>query len=97
MIDRDYPPEDWNIYLFHFSDGDNWHGDTDICLEIMRNSLIPCANQFGYGQVESRYGSGKLLEELKEAFENDEKVVLSEIENRDAIMGSIKEFLGRGN
>jgi hypothetical protein len=97
IIDRDYPPEDWNIYLFHFSDGDNWHGDTEDCIEIMNNYLIPWSNQFGYGQVESKYGSGKLMEDFKEAFENNNKVVLSDIEDRDAIIGSIKEFLGRGN
>lgn len=97
IIDRDYPPGDWNIYLFHFSDGDNWHGDTDECLELMRNYLVPWSNQFGYGQVESQYGSGKLMNDLEEAFKDDQRVVLSEIEDRDAIIGSIKEFLGRGN
>ncbi len=24
IIDRDFPPSDWNIYVFQFSDGDNW-------------------------------------------------------------------------
>ena len=23
MIDKHYNPDEWNIYLFHFSDGDN--------------------------------------------------------------------------
>ena len=27
MIEEDYPPSEWNIYPFHFSDGDNWSGD----------------------------------------------------------------------
>ncbi len=51
---------------------------------------------FAYGQVESPYGSGQFLKDLKEHFGNDERVVTSEIADRDAIMGSIKDFLGKG-
>ncbi|MCB0394521.1 MAG: DUF444 family protein, partial [Bdellovibrionales bacterium] len=27
IIDDHYPPSDWNIYPFHFSDGDNWSAE----------------------------------------------------------------------
>ena len=27
IIDDEYPPDEWNIYPFHFSDGDNWSVD----------------------------------------------------------------------
>jgi uncharacterized protein len=53
-------------------------------------------NQFGYGQVESPYGSGQFIKDLRGAFPGDEKVVLSEIPNRDAIFDSIREFLKKG-
>lgn len=98
LIDNHYPPDLWNIYLFHFSDGDNWSGeDTKLCFDIMRNQLFPKTNQFCYGQVESRYGSGQFLKDLQEQFKSDnEKLVLSKIENKDGIMASIKEFLGKG-
>ena len=34
MIDDDFPPSEWNIYPFHFSDGDNWSvDDTEQCIE----------------------------------------------------------------
>jgi hypothetical protein len=97
LLERHYPAADWNIYLFHFSDGDNWsQGDTEECVQLLRDSLLPMANLFCYGQVESPYGTGQFLVDLKEAMGNDETVVLSQIENRDAIYRSIKEFLGRG-
>ena len=42
IIETDYPPVDWNIYPFHFSDGDNWSGeDTRLCLEILEKTLLP--------------------------------------------------------
>jgi hypothetical protein len=47
--------------------------------------------------VESPYGSGEFIRSLRGAFDEDhEKVVLSEIENKEAIFDSIKLFLGKG-
>ena len=97
MIDKHYPPEEWNLYLFHFSDGDNWsQGDTEDCVNLLRQRLLPKVNLFCYGQVESPYGTGQFLVDLRDAFKSESKVVLSQIENREAIYTSIKEFLGKG-
>lgn len=97
MIEEEYPPADWNIYLFHFSDGDNWSGeDTRYCMEILSQKILPCVNIFCYGQVESKYGSGQFIKDIQKDFEEDERVITSRIENRDAIYQSIKEFLGKG-
>lgn len=97
MIEKDYPPSDWNIYPFHFSDGDNWSGeDTKLCIQLLKDYFLPNVNQFGYGQVESKYGSGQFLKDLEKAFPEDEGLVISRIENKDRIIGSIKDFLGKG-
>ncbi len=97
IIDEHYPPSDWNIYLFHFSDGDNWGEiDTDECITILEDELLPKANLFCYGQVESPYGSGQFIRDLEDYFEGEDKLVLSEIPDKDAIYDSIKEFLGKG-
>ena len=98
IIEQGYPIADWNIYPFHFSDGDNWsQADTRLCLELLEEKLIPWANQFSYGQVDSQYGSGQFYKDLKTRFPEEEALVLSRVPNRDAIMDSIKELLGRGN
>ena len=97
IIKDEYPVEQWNIYPFHFSDGDNWSlDDTKECIRLLEEDLLPGINMFGYGQVESPYGSGQFIKDLNEAFGEREEVVLSEIRNRDAIYGSIKEFFGSG-
>ncbi|MEE9133812.1 MAG: DUF444 family protein [Gemmatimonadota bacterium] len=96
IIAGEYDHEEWNIYCFHFSDGDNWGGgDDERCFELLDQRLLPEVNLFGYGQVESRYGSGHFLEALQENIE-DEKLALSQIPDRDAILDSIREFLGKG-
>lgn len=99
IIKSDYNPAEWNIYPFHFSDGDNWSSeDTKLCLNLLNNEIIPISNMFCYGQVESRYGSGQFYKDLKSQFGIDnERLILSKIKNKDAILDSIKEFLGKGN
>lgn len=97
LIDRQFSPNDWNIYCFQFSDGDNWGDDNRQSLSLLREKLIPSSNLFCYGQVESPYGSGEYYRVLEEAFgEEHDCLILSEIENKEGIYASIKTFLGRG-
>lgn len=98
LIDTDYPASEWNIYCFHFSDGDNWGEDNETCLNLLRSNLLPQINLFCYGQVESPYGSGEFIRALRSGFKeaDEEKLVLSEIRNKEAIFDSIKTFLGKG-
>ncbi len=97
IIDVHYPPDEWNIYPFHFSDGDNWSGgDTARCLDLLRDRLLPKANVFCYGQVRSTYGSGQFKNDLDSAFSDDGDVITSDIPDKEGIMASIKDFLGTG-
>lgn len=101
IIDEEYPVNDWNIYPFHFSDGDNWSSeDTKFCTKLLKEDLLTKCNLFCYGQVESKYGSGQFLKDLQKEFESDESakemLVTSKIENRDKIPDAIKTFLGKG-
>lgn len=96
IIQKRYPPDDWNIYAFHFSDGDNWGDDIPTCLEILQERLLPKLNLFGYGQVESPYGSGEFLDYIKDLTDGRENLVVSRIPDREHILESIKEFLKTG-
>jgi uncharacterized sporulation protein YeaH/YhbH (DUF444 family) len=96
IISTEYPAADWNIYCFQFSDGDNWGEDNKACVRMLTEDLIPNSNLFCYGQVESPYGSGDYLRELRKITSKFENLVLSEIPNKDAIYQSIKTFLGKG-
>ena len=97
MIEEEYPVTEWNVYPFHFSDGDNWSGeDTRLCISMLKEFFLPQVNMFGYGQVESKYGSGQFMKDLEKAMGDDDRIVLSKIESRDRILDSIKDFLGKG-
>lgn len=97
MIREQYDSAEWNVYPFHFSDGDNWSGnDTMECIKILKEEILPHCNIFCYGQVESEYGSGQFMKDLQESFEVSDTLQMSAISSRDAIYDSIKEFLGKG-
>ncbi|MFQ5651359.1 MAG: DUF444 family protein [bacterium] len=97
IIEQHYNPHEWNIYLFHFSDGDNWGEiDTDECIAILKDTLLARVNLFCYGQVESPYGSGQFIRDLEDYLPDEEKLILSEIPDKDGIYQSIKDFLGKG-
>jgi uncharacterized sporulation protein YeaH/YhbH (DUF444 family) len=63
----------------------------------MEKDIFPLVNVFSYGQVESEYGSGQFLRDLKERFgEGHEHLITSKIEGKDKVFDSIKDFLGKG-
>jgi uncharacterized sporulation protein YeaH/YhbH (DUF444 family) len=96
VIEEDYPADEWNVYVFHFSDGDNWSvDDTKECVRLLKDNLLPRVNMFAYGQVASPYGSGQFLKDLHQHVKAD-NLVTSHVENREGIHDSIKTFLGKG-
>ncbi len=68
ILGERFPAEDWNLYLFHFSDGENYsRQDTEKCMQLLDKRLLPSLNLFGYGQVESYGTSGDFYEALRQA------------------------------
>jgi uncharacterized sporulation protein YeaH/YhbH (DUF444 family) len=63
---------------------------------MLNDQILPFVNQFSYGQVESRYGSGQFFKDVMETFNEHEKLVATRIPDKDSIYDSIKKFLGTG-
>ncbi len=96
-IQERYRPEEWNIYPFHYSDGDNWSArDTERCISLLRDEILPRVNQFCYGQVKSAYGSGQFKKDLDGALKDEERLVTAGVDDREGISDAIKTFLGSG-
>jgi len=97
LIETHYRPEEWNIYLFHFSDGDNSsESDSRECCQILRENLLPYCNLFGYCQVASAYGSGNFINVVHEHLDGLENVISSRVNNKDDIYDSLKTFFSPG-
>jgi sporulation protein YhbH len=94
IIQKEFEPEDWNLYAFHFSDGENIDAQDDkLCLEIVKEKLLPALNLFCYGQVRSYYGH-QFIDTLDEL--EDDKLSLAKINEDEDIYAAIKVFLGKG-
>ena len=97
IIERDYPSEQWNIYPFHFSDGDNWSVDDTLAVRGHSQEAAPArVERVLLRPSRQPYGSGQFIKDLKEHFSEDEQLITSEINDRDAIVESIREFSGEG-
>ncbi|MBX3364771.1 MAG: DUF444 family protein [Phycisphaeraceae bacterium] len=103
LVHQHYDPNEWNTYLFHFSDGDNSsEADNRECVKILDLELLKACNMFGYCQVASAYGSGNFINVLREAFpggaadEFGPRLILSKVNDRGDIHDSLRTFFKQG-
>lgn len=49
-----FPPNAWNVYVFYFTDGDNWNDDNENLIKCIKTNFTPeVANLVGITQVMS--------------------------------------------
>ncbi|MBL8148305.1 MAG: sporulation protein YhbH [Blastocatellia bacterium] len=100
VIQQRYNPRDWNIYPFHFSDGDNYYSDNDEAVRLA-DELITTCNLFGYGEIGEegvsnyRRSSGALLSIYKDHLKNRERFVGVRIDSKEDVYPALKEFFGK--
>jgi uncharacterized protein len=94
IVEREYAPDQWNLYAFHFSDGENFGGEDDEqCVALLNEMLLPAVNLFCYGQVQSTFGN-QFLNTLSRI--SNEKLASASINDDTDICPAIKRFLGKG-
>jgi len=54
IISERYSPSQWNIYAAQASDGDNWQGDTERCVELLNEKILPCVQHYSYIEIGKR-------------------------------------------
>jgi uncharacterized protein len=97
IVEADYPAPGWNVYPFHFSDGDNSSEEDSVaCLDLLRERLLPAVNLFCYGQVATPYGSARFLHDLKEGLGARPDLACAELTDRASILPAIHAFLASG-
>lgn len=99
IIRERYPPRDWNIYPFHFSDGDNYYSDNEEAVRLA-NELMTTCNLFGYGEIGEegssgyRRSSGALLSIFNDRLKNKERFVGVRIDDKEDVYPALKQFFG---
>lgn len=64
LIDEKYNPAQYNIYPFHFSDGENMSSDNEKCMNLV-NEIMEISNMFGYGEVNAYNRYSTLMSSYK--------------------------------
>jgi uncharacterized protein len=91
IINERYAPADWNIYPFHFSDGDNMFSDNRLCVDLV-HQLIDVCNLFGYGQIKQGwYPAGTLMSVYTQEIEHERFVAVT-IEDKEDVYPALQRF-----
>jgi uncharacterized sporulation protein YeaH/YhbH (DUF444 family) len=93
IILSDYPFSDWNIYIFQFSDGDDWGGASTSATNIIAD-LLPGLNQVSYCQVREH---GDFMKVMNDRFSEEPRVVTTTAFQKEQIFPAIKAFFNKGN
>lgn len=91
IIGERYNPADWNIYPFHFSDGDNLPWDNERCVQLVQQLMSIC-NIFGYGEIrEGHYRSPSTLMSAYSKIQ-DEKFIAVTISDKSEVYPALRHF-----
>ena len=107
MFENRYDPIKWNIYLFYFTDGENWDNDNEVFCKTLEGEFGPEAvNMVGITQVLPWNYEGSLKQYVdKNCTGNNIKTTqigtvgsspVNDQERDKAIRIGIADLLGRG-
>lgn len=99
-----FPTDDWNIYVVHASDGDNWYVDNEevhkALVELCRVCSLVGYLEIGYPQNVSKMWGGytpssTLLKDLEKQGSPGPEFMHAEVTSERDIWGAIKYFFKR--
>lgn len=94
IIGRRYPPSRYNIYPFHFSDGDNLTSDNERCVKLI-GELLKVSNMFGYGEVNQYNRSSTLMSAYKNI--KLDQFLFHVIKDKSEVYEALKTFFQKRN
>ncbi|WP_445613575.1 sporulation protein YhbH [Geobacillus sp. YF-1] len=89
LIETKYSPSRYNIYPFHFSDGDNLTSDNARCVKLVQE-LLKVSNMFGYGEVNQYNRHSTLMSAYKNI--KDEKFRYYILRQKSDVFHAMKTF-----
>lgn len=104
VLKERFSPQDWNIYAYHFSDGENFSHDNDDLIEGIKSMLAYPVNMIGYGEVTAQdpddrwpfWASPTAVKDiLEKVFSNERRFVVAEIKKQGDVWPALKKFFSR--
>jgi len=99
VIENSYPNDEWNIYCFYLSDGENWGDDNNLCIKYMQRLQQMC-NVIGVTEVKSMRDWAEFVIRVDEAIDDkildEDTVITGSINEHKDILSVLREFLTIG-
>lgn len=89
LVEEKYDPKRFNIYPFHFSDGDNLTSDNARCVKLVEE-LMKVSSMFGYGEVNQYNRHSTLMSAYKNI--KDEKFRYYILKQKPDVFHAMKSF-----
>lgn len=98
-IDNSYPVDEWNIYMFYLSDGENWSNDNDICIGYIKKLQKLC-NVIGVTEVKGMRDWAEFVLKVDDAIDHaildSDRVITGTINSHKDIKSVLKHYLTTG-
>ncbi len=92
IIKSRFPSHRYNIYPFHFSDGDNLTSDNERCVRLVQE-LMDLSNMFSYAEVNQYNRHSTLMTAYRNI--NDERFMNCVIRDKSDVYKALKIFFGK--
>ncbi|MRH44954.1 sporulation protein YhbH [Aquibacillus halophilus] len=89
LIEEKYSPNQYNIYPFHFSDGDNLTSDNRRCVSLVQE-LLEYSSMFGYGEVNQYNRHSTLMQVFRQM--EDPKLKYYVLRKKTDVFYAMKKF-----
>lgn len=95
-MSENHPADQWNNYVFEFSDGDNWGDDNRLVIDYVKK-MLPMVRAIGYGEIDlgDSYGWGTDDKKLSYMLEENVKrtrFVSMRISSKEEVFDALKLF-----
>ncbi|GAA0722016.1 sporulation protein YhbH [Clostridium malenominatum] len=91
LIEEKYPPQSYDIYTFHASDGDNWTEDNERAVQSALE-LCNISNLFGYAEIMT-YGYASSIKRKYASEIKKENFVSVSMQKKEDLWGALKDML----
>ncbi|WP_164670492.1 sporulation protein YhbH [Virgibacillus doumboii] len=92
LIEGKYDPVRYNIYPFHFSDGENITSDNPRCIKLV-NEIMDVSNMFGYAEVNMYNRQSTLMRAYREL--ENEKFRHYILKGKQDVYHALKRFFAK--
>ena len=93
-IKENRPQNSWNVYCFHFSDGDNFEDDSGQCKKLVLE-MLERVNMFAYGEVAWENANWQNSSELMNALEDIDhpRFMTAVLHEKEDVYPTLRKFL----